>query len=247
MISSTVLLSLAAVAHVAFGIPVDTPAPASPNPREPDMALNCNNWIQGFSGDNCHSLAAAANIPESSLTSFNPALARNCDDVKDGWEYCISIAGSAPAIPTNVGPKPTPTPFVRGPALPEQFPPKKGQKTQCIRQTTAEWPPFTVLGADLNNAIRGACAKILPGGSKFLDKGNAYGATAKLSTQLVYFNLKIWQGGFTVQQDLCVKHLQSVLSSCHFGDPKPTGTFGGCAYTEDGNFQACVFPSIGRA
>ncbi|KAJ6264677.1 hypothetical protein Dda_0826 [Drechslerella dactyloides] len=262
MFPSSVFLSFVAVAQLAAGRPLSSSTGGSQWPTESDTASNCNNWIQGFSGDNCNSLAAAARIPLALLLAYNPALAKNCNAVKDSWGYCVSISDSVAEIPTVTGgsppaaattkpaattPAPEPSSFVRGPALPEQFPPKKGQLTQCIKQTTSEWPPFTVLGADLNKGIEQACTQILPGGSKFLAPGNAYVGTVKLFTQLVYFDLKIWLGGFPVPHAMCVTQMKAAIDACHFGDPKPTGTFGGCSYTDDGNLQACVFPSVGRA
>ncbi|KAK6540468.1 hypothetical protein TWF694_009262 [Orbilia ellipsospora] len=245
-------------------------AAGSPYPTEPDVASNCDNWFQGFSGDNCHSIATAALISEANLLAYNPNLARNCNDIKDQWGYCIHITGSTPIIPTvpqgqtttfkttttpkpqpqTTTPKPQPQTTTQTPppantyppVKPESLPPQNGQKTQCVALTPGKTQPWTVVNDDLQSGVDAACTQIMGGDSKWLEKGNAYTGTTKIFGQVVFYQLKIWLGGFSVPRDTCVQQLRAAVNGCHFDNG---ATYGGCAYTEDGNLQACFFPSIG--
>ncbi|KAF3904641.1 hypothetical protein ABW21_db0206194 [Orbilia brochopaga] len=102
MILIPVILSVAALAAAT-----DTTAPQTPKSRiisrstlvtrnwEPDVLPYCDGWIIGYEDDDCNSLAIAADISVADLLLYNPALARECKDVKYHWSYCIH-AGALP-------------------------------------------------------------------------------------------------------------------------------------------------------
>ncbi|KAF3919924.1 hypothetical protein AA313_de0201895 [Arthrobotrys entomopaga] len=224
-------------------------------PTEPDTPTNCIDWIEGFSGDDCVSLASAAGLSDS-----NPALARDCSGVKDSWGYCKAISGSAPVIPTvsitttttaaaaaatttttttTRAPNTTPSPqsFVYQTT---QFPPSAGV-LQCIAPSSQNPNPVAVWNEwNFPIAVQHACQQLV-GSSKFLAVGNAYTTTLVADTRgfVARYALQIKLGGFSVTQDLCIQQL-STLSQCK--GTNPSTTYGGCAYTSDGNFQACIFP-----
>ncbi|KAK6523245.1 hypothetical protein TWF694_006135 [Orbilia ellipsospora] len=146
---------------------------------------------------------------------------------------------------TNTDPDPT---FV-----PDQFPPKKGQLAQCVPDfpndtfPNGHLQPYMIWGDDLTKGVQDACAKIIPGGSKWLEKGNAYTVSVPIMGRTMYFHMKIWLGGFSVPVDSCVKQINSVFSHCSIGTPWGSegfgGTLGGCGYSDDLNLQACFFPT----
>ncbi|KAF3917624.1 hypothetical protein AA313_de0206227 [Arthrobotrys entomopaga] len=200
-------------------------------------------------------VSAIDSIPKETLVSYNPDLWK-CDAVYDGWGYCVQISGTTPLIigggmgggnfhpttmATSVKPAPTPVNTVLQPAKPEEFPPKRGQAYQCVPEALGK-RAFTAIGSDLTNGVEQACNQIISGGdSKWLAKGNAYVGTAKVFSSKVFYEIKIWQGGFSFPRDLCVKQLNAAINQCHFQNGV---TFGGCSYSEDGNVQACFFPSL---
>ncbi|KAF3912365.1 hypothetical protein AA313_de0207562 [Arthrobotrys entomopaga] len=196
----------------------------------------------------------AAVISEADFLSYNPALARGCNNVKDRWGYCVHITGPTPIIPTvqtttlrtittsKPSSSSSPTPYRLGPSHSDQFPPKSGQATQCVPEPAGKPRPWTVVNGDLKRGINAACDQMIGSGSKWLEKGYRYTGVAKVLEQVVYYELEIWLGGFSVPRDTCVKQLRAAVDTCHFGNG---ATYGGCAYTDDGNLQACFFPSLG--
>ncbi|KAK6526559.1 hypothetical protein TWF694_005141 [Orbilia ellipsospora] len=84
--------------------------------EEPDIDANCLAFIVGITGDDCWSLADAAGDTVDQIQLWNPALARDCSDVKPGWYYCAwsldtatTTTSSPPSTTTSVHTAPTPT------------------------------------------------------------------------------------------------------------------------------------------
>ncbi|KAF3902617.1 hypothetical protein ABW21_db0209227 [Orbilia brochopaga] len=64
-------------------------------PTEPDIAKNCIKYICGFEGDDCTYLSSLAGISKDQFQKLNPALAKDCKAVKEGWRYCTVTSDSS--------------------------------------------------------------------------------------------------------------------------------------------------------
>ncbi|KAK6344347.1 hypothetical protein TWF696_007986 [Orbilia brochopaga] len=127
---------------------------------------------------------------------------------------------------------------------PEKFPPKSGESSQCAEKVTGQGQlAYAALGGKLNHAVAQACAKIVPGAAKWLEKGNAYYSPVTVDNQTIKFYVKIWLGGFEVPRDLCLKQMTALVKECAYGNPA-AWTYGGCSYSDDLNLQACIFPTV---
>ncbi|KAF3908276.1 hypothetical protein AA313_de0205502 [Arthrobotrys entomopaga] len=143
---------------------------------------------------------------------------------------------------------------VHPPPVPDQFPPKQGKTTQCVRAfSSGNFPdgsiqPYVLWGDELTQGIQQACAKLIPGQSKWLEKGNPYTVSVPIYGRTMYFHMKIWLGGFPVPVDTCVSQVNAIFENC-YSDTNPRssgrigGSVGGCSYTDDLNLQVCFFPT----
>ncbi|KAJ6263641.1 hypothetical protein Dda_2209 [Drechslerella dactyloides] len=77
--------------------------------------------------------------------------------------------------------------------LPDQFPPKKGQAAQCVpefpddRFPNGNLQPYMIWGDELTEGVQQACTKLLPGGSKWLEKGDPYTVTVPVLRRTMCF------------------------------------------------------------
>ncbi|KAF3936092.1 hypothetical protein ABW20_dc0107690 [Dactylellina cionopaga] len=233
---------------------------ATPSPIQPGVVNNCAGWTYVQPTDTCATIVTkygSTGLTFEKLVEWNSALLSDCSGLLPGYFICVQLAATpttskistkvsttsiskistTPNITTKSPPPPPPVPTF----TPEQFSPKKGQSIRCVTATPGKpAPPSNYAGPGLARAIREACGKILPGGSKFLEKGLPYSTTASQGGNEDGFYLKIWLGGFKVPNDLCIQHMTAILQGCRSGEP--ARTFGGCSYSSDLNFQACIFP-----
>ncbi|KAF3919870.1 hypothetical protein ABW21_db0201594 [Orbilia brochopaga] len=193
---------------------------------EQNEAPSCNSWYIAKAEDTTSTIEWKFDLLESVLFDLNPALKAN-SVVKAGWGYCVGIP------PTRA-------------FNPDQFPPRANEPFQCIRAISGQpTPPSTISGHELEGAIKDACAQILPGGAKWLEKGQAYAASVLIpdnwTKNPVTFEVKIWKGGFLVPTEVCVKQLRDLYFNCYWAR-MASSTYGGCSYSNDLNLQTCIFP-----
>ncbi|EPS35643.1 hypothetical protein H072_10908 [Dactylellina haptotyla CBS 200.50] len=233
----------------------------TPVPVQADQVDTCTGWKKVQDSDTCDSILkefASNGLTNGELTQWNPALKSDCSGLFPNYYVCISIIpGTGPKITTTTAkptttavtttvvttttkstttpPPPPPVPTF----TPQQFPPIKGKAVQCVTATPGKpAPPSNYAGNTLARALKEACAQMLPSGSKYLEKGLPYGGVAAEGGKNVNFYMKIWLGGFPVTNELCVEHMMNISNGCNTNGR----TFGGCAYSSDLNFQACIFP-----
>ncbi|KAL3452698.1 hypothetical protein BJX65DRAFT_302607 [Aspergillus insuetus] len=74
---------------------------ATPTPTQPGMIDNCNGFHEVKSGDTCASIAQAAGISVSELTTWNSGVGTGCSSLWLGYYVCISRVGATATMTTT--------------------------------------------------------------------------------------------------------------------------------------------------
>ncbi|KAK6498462.1 hypothetical protein TWF481_011053 [Arthrobotrys musiformis] len=90
LIWAAVLGSRVVLAELGYsGFPLHKRQDSCDGSKEPDIVSTCDDCIISYPGDTCEVLADIGFISVEEIKSYNPALGRNCSDVKPYWRYCI--------------------------------------------------------------------------------------------------------------------------------------------------------------
>ncbi|KAJ6118863.1 hypothetical protein N7471_013483 [Penicillium samsonianum] len=87
----------------------------TPQPTQPNMVENCNEFYFAKVGDSCASIAAGNAITAAQLFEWNPSVGSDCSGLWANTYVCVGlIGGSAPTTTTTGNGIPTPTPTQPG-------------------------------------------------------------------------------------------------------------------------------------
>ncbi|KAF3925707.1 hypothetical protein AA313_de0203939 [Arthrobotrys entomopaga] len=216
-------------------------------PTEKTTLAGCSSWVMANRGDNCITLANTGNVPLADFIKWNPALARNCNAVKDGFSYCVDNPDYRASKPkcecTTTITSTTTIATAKATLAPSQFPTASGT-IQCVRTDSPIPEPSQIpSGGVIDDAIARACDQLVTERFRYLEIGDPYISVISVDGTQTDFSLSIQLGGFPVENSLCKEQMGRIIggdNSCTVDDQ----TYGGCSYTPDFNLQACILPRV---
>ncbi|KAJ5097343.1 hypothetical protein N7456_008064 [Penicillium angulare] len=78
--------------YVCVGVPGSSIAPHSPH--QTGIIASCDKWYQVESGDTCPQIASNNSVSTAQLESWNPAIGKDCGNLKPTYWICVGVAGN---------------------------------------------------------------------------------------------------------------------------------------------------------